>query len=307
MAFIKAVKEQAKLRLAIFGPSGAGKTFTALRLAAGLGGAIGCIDSERGRAKLYADRFDFAVLELNTKPEKSVEGYCRAIADAGKDFNVLIVDSLSHAWQELLEQVDQLAAGKFHGNSWSAWSEATPRHKKLVDALLGCPCHLIVTMRSKTEWTQEKTDNGKLRPVKIGLAPEQGKGIEYEFDLLMEMNQDHYATISKDRTGKFQDQIIQKPGEDMGRALAAWLGEGAVPDEPAEIPLPPEIAERMGRLKPLLQTVRMGPGWEDEIMRRAGVFAWDQMTPEQLDKVIAIVAAKQNGRSNGVGKGTARA
>jgi hypothetical protein len=61
----------------------------------------------------------------------------------------------------------------------------------------------------------------------MGLAPEQGKGIEYEFDLLIEMNQAHQATVTKDRTGKFQDEVIEKPGEEFGVALYDWLSSGS--------------------------------------------------------------------------------
>jgi hypothetical protein len=230
MAFIQATKEQSKLRLALFGPSGAGKTYTALRIATGMGGPIAVADTERRTARKYSDRFKFAVEELS---DKSIDAYCKVIKEAGEgNFNVLIIDSLSHAWQELLQDVDKLASAKYRGNTWSAWSEGTPKQRRLVDTLLDCPCHIIATMRSKTDWAQETGNNGKIKPVKIGLAPEQGKGIEYEFDMLMEMSVDHFATISKDRTGKYQDKIIEKPDEQFGRDLIGWLSEGAAPAAP---------------------------------------------------------------------------
>lgn len=232
--FRKATKAEAKLRLAVFGPSGAGKTYTSLRIASGLGGQIGVLDSERGSASKYADRFDFMVCEPQ---RKTIDAYCGVIkdaADAGLD--ILVIDSLSHAWQELLEEIDQLAKAKYRGNTWSAWSDGTPKQRKLVDAILTYPGHVIATMRSKTEWAQEKDDrNGKTKPVRVGLAPEQGKGIEYEFDMLMELSVDHIANVIKDRTGRYQDVVIEKPGEDLGRELAAWLAEG-VPMVRAEQP-----------------------------------------------------------------------
>lgn len=229
MAFKKATKEQARLRLALFGPSGAGKTMTALRVATGIGGKIALIDTERRSASKYADRFTFDVEEL---AQKNIAGYLAAMKEAaGAAYEVLIIDSLSHAWQELLTEIDRLAKSKFKGNTWSAWSEGTPKQKQLVEAILEYPGHVIVTMRSKTEWVQEQSDNGKSKPVRVGLAPEQGKGIEYEFDLLMEISTDHVGTILKDRTGKYQDVTIDKPGEDFGKDLAAWLADG----EPFEV------------------------------------------------------------------------
>lgn len=223
MAFQKATKKKCKARVAIYSPSGGGKTYTSLRIATGLGGSIGVIDSEYGSASKYADRFDFVVNEL--RGNKTIEDYCAAIKD-GHGLGVLIIDSMTHAWQELLQEVEKIAQAKYKGNTWSAWSEGTPKQRKLVDAILSFPGHVICTMRSKTEWTQETGTNGRTRPVRVGLAPEQGKSVEYEFDLLMSMTVDHVAHIEKDRSGKFQDQIIDKPGEDFGRALAAWLDQG---------------------------------------------------------------------------------
>ena len=237
--FKKATKAAAKLRAAVFGPSGAGKTFSSLRMATGLGGPIGVIDTERGSASKCSDRFSFDVLELK---DQTVQGYVDAIrlaADGG--YAVLVIDSLSHGWQTLLEEVEKLAKAKYRGNTWSAWSEGTPLQRKLVQAILTFPGHVIATMRSKTEWTTVD-NNGRKTPQRVGLAPEQGKGVEYEFDLLVEISTEHVANVIKDRTGKFQDKLIDKPGEDFGKQLAAWLADGVpavVPDSGIRKTAPP--------------------------------------------------------------------
>jgi hypothetical protein len=220
MSFKKATLEQSRLRLAIYGPSGAGKTYTALRIATGIGGPIAVIDTERRTARKYSRTFDFDVNELDTR---TIDAYVQAIQEA-KGYNVLVIDSMSHAWQELLEEIDRLASTKFQGNTWSAWSKGTPKQRKFIDAILNFDGHVIATIRSKTDWDQVKDERtGKTKPVRVGLAPEQGKGIEYEFDMLMNITADHTATVEKDRTGKFQDAIIDKPGEAFGRELVAWL------------------------------------------------------------------------------------
>jgi hypothetical protein len=222
--FKRATKAQAKLRAAIFGPSGAGKTFTSLRVATGLGGPIAVIDTERGSASKYSDRFAFDVLELE---DQSIQGYVDAIRMAAQEgYAVLVIDSLSHGWQTLLEEVEKLAKAKYRGNTWSAWSEGTPLQRKLVQAILTFPGHVLATMRSKTEWTTADDGRGKKSPQRVGLAPEQGKGVEYEFDLLVEISTEHIANVIKDRTGKFQDKLIDKPDEQFGRELAAWLADG---------------------------------------------------------------------------------
>ena len=105
-----------------------------------------------------------------------------------------------------------------------------------MQAILNYPGHVIATMRSKTEWTTVD-NNGKKSPQRVGLAPEQGKGIEYEFDLLIEISTDHIANVIKDRTGKFQDKLIDKPGEEFGQQLAAWLSDG-LPSPVASAPTP---------------------------------------------------------------------
>ena len=222
--FKKATKKQAKLRAAIFGPAGAGKTYTALAVASGLGKKVAVVDTERGSASKYADRFGFDVCELKGR---SIDDYVEAIKGAG-DYDVLIIDSLTHAWQELLTEVEKLAKTKYRGNTWSAWSEGTPRQRSLVDAMLCSPCHIIATMRTRTEWKVGENSRGKTTIDRVGLAPEQGKGIEYEFDLLMEISQEHIGHVIKDRTGKFQDVLIEKPDAKFGKQMKAWLEDAEV-------------------------------------------------------------------------------
>lgn len=231
-AFQRATKKKAKLRLALFGASGSGKTYTALRIAKGIGGKVAVIDSERGSASKYSDRFDFDVVELD---EQRIENYIGYINEAEKaGYEVLIIDSMTHAWQELLQEVEKIAQAQFKGNIWSAWSKGTPKQRSLVDALLNFNGHIIATMRSKTEWVIEQ-NNGKNKPVRVGMSPEQGKGIEYEFDLLIEITPEHYGNVLKDRTGKYQDKTIEKPDEKFGKELAKWLSDGVEAPKKEEI------------------------------------------------------------------------
>lgn len=228
--FERATKRGARLRCAMFGPSGSGKTFSALRIATGLGGRIALVDTERGSARKYADRFEFDVCDLG---DRTIDGYLQVI-QAARDYDVLIVDSLSHAWHELLLEVDRLSA-KYRGNKFAAWSEGTPKQNRFVDTLLTSPCHIIATIRSKTEW-QTANEGGRVKPIRVGLTPDQGKGIEYEFDLLIELSPNHIANVIKDRTGRFQDVLVEKPDENFGRQLAAWLADapaGAAREERA--------------------------------------------------------------------------
>ncbi len=291
--FKKATKAAAKLRAAFFGPSGAGKTFSALQVATGLGGPIAVIDTERGSASKYSDRFAFDVLDLE---DQSIEGYVSAIAMAAEGgYRVLVIDSLSHGWQDLTAEVEKLAKAKYRGNTWSAWSEGTPLQRRLVNAILGFPGHIIATMRSKTEWTTVDS-NGKKTPQRVGLAPEQGKGIEYEFDLLVEISVEHIGQVIKDRTGKFQDKLIDKPGEQFGQQLAAWLADGetapapAPKPEPAPAPGRADVEQIRGYIR-AATTVRTLGKITDRLDQ---LVSEDQITGNEWSELTDLVAARHD-------------
>ena len=225
--FKKAERKQAKLRLALAGPSGSGKTYSALLLAMGLGGRIAVIDTEHGSAELYADIADFDVLNLHAP--YSPERYVDAITNAEQaGYSVLIIDSYSHEWTGsggCLEANEQLAHQKFRGNTWAAWNETTPRHRKLTDKILTSSLHIICTMRSKTETVQGE---GK-KILKLGMKSEQRDGTDYEFTVVLDLTHDgHTAMASKDRTKLFeQPELIS---EETGRRLLAWLNSGVSPE-----------------------------------------------------------------------------
>ena len=229
--FKKAERKQARLRLALAGPSGSGKTYSALQMAMGLGSKIAVIDTEHGSASLYADAAEYDVMELHAPytPERYVEAIQAAEA-AGYD--VLIIDSYSHEWTGpggCLEINDETAKARFKGNTWSAWSETTPRHRKLTDKILTSPLHIICTMRSKTETVQGE---GK-KIVKLGLKSEQRDGTDYEFTVVLDVTHDgHYAVASKDRTRLFQHPEVITP--ETGRKLLAWLNDGRSQEQQAK-------------------------------------------------------------------------
>ena len=229
MQFQKAERKQAKLRLALTGPSGSGKTYGALLVAKGLGGKIALIDTENGSASLYSHVADFDVLELSAPytPERFIEAI-KAAEVAG--YGVLVIDSTTHEWSGVggcLELNDSIAKAKFKGNSWSAWSETTPRHRKFIDTILQSPMHIISTMRSKTETAQVEV-NGRKTVQKLGMKSEQKDGSEYEYTVVLDIVHDgHIAMASKDRTGLFGDPIILS--EETGTTLLKWLESGKDP------------------------------------------------------------------------------
>ena len=240
MAFQKAVKTNAKLRLALTGGAGSGKTFTALTLAKNLGTKIAVIDTEHGSASKYADIFDFDVLEL--APPYHPQRFCDAIIDASEDgYDVIIIDSISHAWAgtggvlELVENAAELSQSK---NSYAAWKNITPVQNQLVETILAAPIHVICTMRAKQEYViVEKEKNGRKiqAPEKIGLAPIQRAEFEYEFDVVLMLDQNNIASVMKTRCPELQGAIIQKPDDELAKILKNWLiGEKSPKQEALE-------------------------------------------------------------------------
>lgn len=233
MEIRKAERKNTKLRLALAGASGSGKTYSALLISLGLTedwDKVIIIDTENGSAELYAELGGYSVLPLAAP--YSPERYIAAIELAEKQgFEVIIIDSLSHAWAGeggLLEQQGKAADTKYKGNSWSAWREFTPKHNALVETMLKSKCHIIATLRTKTEYIQTE-ENGSKKIKKVGTVPIQRDGIEYEFAVVFDLATDHTATASKDRTGIFDRQSFNI-NSDTGRILRQWLSPDRLPD-----------------------------------------------------------------------------
>lgn len=249
--FKKAVKSESKLRLAITGPSGSGKTYTGLSIATALadGGPVAVIDTENGSASKYADVFEFDVAEMHApfKPEKYVAAINEAAA-AG--YKVILLDSLTHAWSGtggLLDIVDEAAKKSPSKNTYMAWKEGTPLQNQLIDAIIQAPIHVVATMRSKAEYVIEQNERGKSAPKKVGMAPIQRDGMEYEFDIVLQMTLDNDAIVEKTRCSAIAGRVLAKPGKDLANILKTWLsGASAEPVPQPAKPSQPTIQHRNG-------------------------------------------------------------
>jgi hypothetical protein len=235
--FKKAERKQSKLRLAICGCSGSGKSYSALQIAKGLcsndsNNKIAVIDTESGSSELYSHlaNFDVAILTPPFTPQRYID-LIHAAEKAG--YSTLIIDSLSHAWQGaggILEMHDKATTGRT--NSFAAWGVVTPHHNALVEAILSSPLHIIATMRTKTAY-EVVSENGRTKVNKLGLAPVQRDNMEYEFTVVFDLIAgSHTANVSKDRTGLFANQPQQfQPSENTGKKLLQWLESGVDQNE----------------------------------------------------------------------------
>lgn len=231
--FQPATRAQAKARIALAGPSGSGKTFTALTLATAFGGRIAVIDTERGSASKYArvngrGLFTFDALNLHRFDPRDLP---KALAAAAaKGYDTVVIDSLSKFWAGaggMLEQVDNAAKRSYGGNSFGGWKEARPMESEMIEAILGYPGHVIVTMRVKTAYEVVENERGRKEPRKIGLQPVQRDGIEYEFDLVGDMDLENTLVVSKSRCPELAGAVIRRPDAQMAHEILAWLSDGA--------------------------------------------------------------------------------
>jgi hypothetical protein len=282
--FTKATKAEAKARVAVTGPSGSGKTYSALSWATELakGGKIAVIDTERDSAKLYADRFDFDTLSMGAPyhPDRLVE-VLRSAEEEG--YAVVVIDSLTHFYNGaggLLEIVD-LAGAKANGNGFAGWKTATPIQQKMVDTLLAFNGHIISTMRSKTEYTLEKDDRGRTTPRKIGMAPIQRDGIEYEFTLVLEMDTDHRTIIGKTRCEALADKVFpSNRGVEAAQIFSNWLSSG----DPIITDTERDALD--GRIRALTPSQRrvLAKSWGE-----AGLPKVNSLTQARLSEAVALV------------------
>lgn len=294
----KASRKRAKLRLGIAAPSGAGKTMGALLLAYGITkdwDKVGLIDTEEGSGELYVGvekhglvigEFQYIRISKDFSPVHYVEAI-KALENAGAE--VIIVDSLTHAWagnEGLLDKQGRIAAKS--GNSYTAWRDVTPQHNALVNSLLQSRAHIIATMRSKVEYAMQKGSDDKYKIQKMGMAPIQREGMEYEFTTFFDITSNSLASASKDRTDLFSTVnaagtlekrefiITPKTGEE----LLAWINTGA------ETIKEPTLVEKIEAILPSVELVD-GDAQDDFIA--AHRLTLSTLSDDKLEKILAYL------------------
>jgi len=263
----KATRKKSKLRIGITGPSGSGKTTAALTIATVFGKTC-YMDTERGSASLYADRFEFDVcnMERPFDPESFIEGIEYA---ENNGYDIAVIDSYSHVWSYCLDMVSKST----DTNSYAAWRTITPRWEKLINKMLESKIHIICCMRSKTEYVIEMNEKGKQMPKKMGMAATVREGLEYEFTTVFDLNQNHIAHQSKDRTGLFGDKQFEIT-VNVAKAMIEWLDKGIeLAPEPKTITSPKDI-----EALPIVQ----------EAKERLGLQTLDEIKVEVQDLINAV-------------------
>lgn len=226
MKLQKATRKKVKLRMGLSAVSGGGKTYSALLLAYGITNdwsKIAVIDTENGSASLYSHLGDFNTIELKApySPERYIE--CINACEQG-GIEVCIIDSITHEWDGKGGIID--ISNSMTGNSFTNWAKLTPRHDAFIQTILQSEMHMITCVRRKQDYEMSKGSDGKLKVEKAGLKEITREGFEYELTLNFNLDLNHNATVSKDRTGLFMDKPEFVISVDTGKLIKQWCESG---------------------------------------------------------------------------------
>ena len=250
MEFRPAKRESVGLLIGLAGGTGAGKTFSAMRLASGIAGdkPFAVIDTEAGRAKHYADQFRFDHGDMH--PPFSPDAFADAITSADKaGYPVIVVDSVSHVWAGDGGVLDWQEAelDRMAGDDWkkreavkmAAWIKPKMSHKAMVQKLLQVRAHLILCFRAEQKIEMVRGDNGKMQIIAKqsltgldGWIPVCEKNLPFELTasfLLLAQNPGIPMPIKLQEQHKALFPDGKPIDEAAGKRIAAWAAGGVAP------------------------------------------------------------------------------
>lgn len=253
-----ATRERVPLLLGLIGPSGGGKTYSALRLATGIQrvspGEIFLIDTEARRGLHYADKFNFRHVVF-TPPFGSLD-YLAAIEHCvAKGAGTIIVDSMSHEHEGpggLLEQheaeIERLLKAWQNASretvQMTAWAKPKAARRRMINTILQLPVNFIFCFRAKDKVkiaTKEERKNGADAVTGQGFMPIAGEEFVFEMvaNALLLPGANGVPTWMSHETG--EKRMIKLPeqfrqmftsaatplSEDQGETMAKWAAGNA--------------------------------------------------------------------------------
>jgi hypothetical protein len=301
-----AEREKLKFSAMFMGATGSGKTVGALITAKGLVKAkhpdlddtsekfwklIGILDTEHNRSKVYSDTTidgeyigKFAHIEF--EPPYDVQSYLDGVEYLkGSGCEVVIVDSITHAWDDAggILDLHQNMGGQF-----ATWQKINPIIKKLYHALTADQgIHIITTVRSKIKYEAAASETGKMRVSKIGLKPIMRDDFEYEVLTALHFDEDHKVSVIKDNTHIFENDVLLK--NSYGVALHEYLDKG-VDISAQRLEKVNKLIKTMGDLievnktnKELIALITMV---DQQSKRKYGVESWKDLPLNSLENVF---------------------
>lgn len=281
-------RENVKLRLGISGPSGFGKTHSALLLAYGMTNdwkKVAVIDTENSSASLYSDLGEFNVLDLQApfSPTRYIEAI-EVCEKAG--IEVLIIDSVSHEWNGTggCLQIHEKLGGRFQD-----WARVTPMHQAFIDRILQSTCHIITTTRRKIDYSLDVGSNGRTKVVKHGTKEITREGFEYELTVNFELiNDQHLVKASKDRTGLYMNKPEFVINSATGRKLLQWC---------CAIPVPVTVNDVVEKINSALSVSELTKLYNDNPSFQQTLQSQFRSKKDQLEQLVKPENFSQNGNS----------
>lgn len=251
-----AVRTTVPLLLGLMGPSGGGKTYSALELAQGIqeviGGDIYGIDTEANRMLMYADYFKFRHVSFKA-PFGSLDYLAAMEHCVNKGAKIIITDSMSHEHEGPGGMLDfwEKEQDRMAGDDWQkrerikmlAIQKPKQHRRRLINTMLQMDCNFISCFRAK-ETAKPMKKAGKTEVVQLGFMPIAGDEFVYEQTLncLLLPNAKGYPSWHSENMGEemmiklprqfeamFDPEKYQKGRQlsrEVGRELAVWARGG---------------------------------------------------------------------------------
>lgn len=226
--FKQATNEQGFLKAGLLGFPGSGKTFTAAELAIGLVKLLGdkrpvfAIDTEKGFDYLTG-KFKDAGVELQVARTRAFVDLIAAMKEAEASASVVIIDSVTHFWQEIQESYKR--EQKRTQLRVQDWGPIKGNWAQFPNLFLESRVHAILCGRAADDMDyQENEDTGKMEAYKAGTKMASEKNLGYEPGLVVEMERVNIGTLKrgkrnvvnrahilKDRFDKLDGQSFDDP------------------------------------------------------------------------------------------------
>ena len=215
----------AKLKMALMGFQGSGKTYTAASTAIGLVQLMKQMNLPEGKLPIaFADtekgsdwilpRVRKAGLEMVTAKTRAFSDLISLINEAETSCSFLLVDSLTHFWTELCDTYCAKKAAQFkiptYRLQFQDWAFLKGEWRKFTDRFVNSNLHIAVCGRAGYEYDfLEDEDTHKKQLEKTGIKFKAEGEMGYEPDLLVLMERkmnmvtkadEHVAHIVKDRS-----------------------------------------------------------------------------------------------------------
>jgi hypothetical protein len=226
----KATNQTAFLKAGVHGFQGSGKTFTAKELAVGISKRIGnnkpvaMLDTETG-SDFLIPTFNQEGIELLVLKSRAFKDLLTVIDEAEKECSVLIVDSITHVWQDLMRSFER-SRNRRNGLLFQDWSVVKTEWAKFTTKYINSQLHIIMCGRAGYEYDMSEDESGKKELIKTGnkMKAETETGYEPNLGLYMERIKKSTITgnpneagiinrchVIKDRSDRMNGAVIDFP------------------------------------------------------------------------------------------------